>query len=72
MLMVLRFIVMFRIVEDDIPIPEGSSELRDFLEQCFAKDPVCRPNPEMLCEHPWLKKSPVALKVCAIHVPQGV
>jgi len=70
MLMVLRLIVMFRIVEDDMPpIPEGSSELlRDFLEQCFDKDPTRRPNAEMLCEHPWLKKNWVALKVCAIHL----
>ncbi|KIM44724.1 hypothetical protein M413DRAFT_25159 [Hebeloma cylindrosporum] len=56
--------VMFRIVEDDMPpIPEGSSDLlRDFLEQCFDKDPTRRPNAEMLCEHPWLKKNWVALK----------
>lgn len=57
---------MFRIVEDDMPsIPEGSSELlQDFLEQCFHKDPSMRPSAELLCEHPWLKKNWVALKVC--------
>jgi len=50
---------MFRIVEDDMPpIPEEASEmLKDFLEQCFNKDPACRPNAMMLCEHPWLKQS---------------
>lgn len=52
------------------PIPEGSSDLlRDFLEQCFDKDPTRRPNAEMLCEHPWLKKNWVALKVCACSFP---
>jgi serine/threonine protein kinase len=57
--------VMFRIVEDDMPpIPEGASDLlRHFLELCFNKDPTCRPNAMMLCEHPWLKKNWVALKV---------
>ncbi|KAF8966314.1 hypothetical protein BDZ97DRAFT_1808980 [Flammula alnicola] len=56
--------VMFRIVEDDMPpLPEGSSELlKDFLEQCFHKDPTRRPSAELLCEHPWLKKNWVALK----------
>ncbi|KAF9563140.1 hypothetical protein CPC08DRAFT_761081 [Agrocybe pediades] len=56
--------VMFRIVEDDMPpIPEGCSEaLRDFLEQCFHKDPTQRPDAEHLCEHPWLKDSWIALK----------
>ncbi|KAJ7592858.1 kinase-like domain-containing protein [Mycena floridula] len=51
--------VMFRIVEDDMPpIPEGCSEpLRDFLIQCFDKDPTERPTAELLCEHPWLKKN---------------
>ncbi|KAJ7577053.1 STE/STE11/cdc15 protein kinase [Mycena floridula] len=51
--------LMFRIVEDDMPpIPEGCSEpLRDFLSQCFDKDPAKRPTAELLCEHPWLKKN---------------
>ncbi|KAJ7581275.1 hypothetical protein C8J56DRAFT_794068 [Mycena floridula] len=51
--------VMFWIVEDDMPpIPEGCSEpLRDFLIQCFDKDPTKRPTAELLCEHPWLKKN---------------
>ncbi|KAF5316572.1 hypothetical protein D9619_006466 [Psilocybe cf. subviscida] len=56
--------VMFRIVEDGMPpMPEESSEmLKDFLEQCFHKDPALRPSAEMLCEHPWLKTNWVALK----------
>ncbi|XP_006461886.1 hypothetical protein AGABI2DRAFT_178864 [Agaricus bisporus var. bisporus H97] len=55
--------VMFRIVEDEMPIPPGCSELlQDFLEQCFNKNPVMRPNAELLCEHPWLKNNWVALK----------
>ncbi|KAF8577988.1 hypothetical protein K439DRAFT_1530932 [Ramaria rubella] len=50
--------VMFRIVEDPMPpIPEGlSGPLQDFLKLCFNKDPVQRPNAEVLFEHPWLKK----------------
>lgn len=47
-----------------MPIPAGCSELlQDFLEQCFNKNPVMRPNAELLCEHPWLKNNWVALKV---------
>ncbi|KAJ3509510.1 hypothetical protein NLJ89_g5191 [Agrocybe chaxingu] len=56
--------VMFRIVEDPMPpLPDGCSELlKEFLEQCFDKDPTQRPSAEMLCEHPWLKKNWVAMK----------
>ena len=56
---------MFRIVEDDKPpLPEGCSELlRDFLEQCFHKNPAHRPSADLLCEHMWLKKNWVELKV---------
>lgn len=55
--------VMFRIVEDEMPIPEECSEpLKDFLQQCFQKDPSMRPDAELLCEHPWLKKNWDALK----------
>ena len=59
------FLVMFRIVEDDMPpLPQGCSELlRDFLEQCFHKNPACRPSAELLCEHIWLKKNWMELKV---------
>ncbi|KAG2042644.1 hypothetical protein BDR03DRAFT_1006311 [Suillus americanus] len=55
--------VMFRIVEDEMPIPEECSEpLKDFLQQCFHKEPSMRPDAELLCEHPWLKKNWDALK----------
>ncbi|KAG1746538.1 uncharacterized protein EDB91DRAFT_1245730 [Suillus paluster] len=55
--------VMFRIVEDEMPIPEECSEpLKDFLQQCFQKEPLMRPDAERLCEHPWLKKNWDALK----------
>ncbi|KZT20097.1 hypothetical protein NEOLEDRAFT_1151562 [Neolentinus lepideus HHB14362 ss-1] len=56
--------VMFRIVEDDMPpVPEGCSDLlRDFLMQCFNKDPTMRPSAEMLCEHEWLKKNWIGAK----------
>lgn len=52
-------IVMFRIVEDDMPpLPgECSKLLRDFLSQCFHKDPSKRPDAETLCEHEWLKQN---------------
>jgi serine/threonine protein kinase len=57
--------VMFRIVEDERPpLPEDCTPLlRDFLAQCFNKDPVKRPNAEDLCEHQWLKKTLAAHKV---------
>ncbi len=55
----LLYSVMFRIVEDDKPpLPEGCSELlRDFLTQCFNKEPSKRPDAETLCEHEWLKQN---------------
>lgn len=58
-------LVMFRIVEDDMPpLPEGCSPLlEDFLRQCFHKDPSMRPGAEMLFEHQWLKKNWGAHKV---------
>ena len=50
---------MYRIVDDDLPpIPDVcSEEMRDFLMQCFKKDPADRPNAERLFEHPWLKQT---------------
>ncbi|KAG8221003.1 Pkinase-domain-containing protein [Butyriboletus roseoflavus] len=56
--------VMFRIVEDEMPpLPDDRSEaLEDFLQQCFHKDPLRRPDAESLCEHPWLKMNWDALK----------
>lgn len=60
-----EILVMFRIVEDDMPpIPEGCSPLlENFLTQCFDKDPSMRPDADVLCEHPWLKKNWGAHKV---------
>lgn len=50
---------MFRIVEDDMPpLPDACSALlKDFLRQCFHKDPAKRPSAEVLCEHEWLKQN---------------
>ncbi|KLO12719.1 kinase-like protein [Schizopora paradoxa] len=50
--------VMYHIVDDPMPpIPEEySDELKDFLIQCFQREPADRPTAETLCEHPWLKK----------------
>jgi serine/threonine protein kinase len=61
----LLFLVMFRIVEDDMPpLPEGVSPLlQDFLKMCFNRDPTLRPSAELLCEHEWLKKSWSGLQV---------
>ncbi|KAG8868866.1 hypothetical protein FRC20_002678 [Serendipita sp. 405] len=48
--------VMFRIVEDaSPPIPDVCSHpMKNFLRQCFEKDPLKRPSAEMLFDHPWL------------------
>ncbi|KAI9706280.1 MAG: hypothetical protein M1820_004855 [Bogoriella megaspora] len=47
---------LFRIVNDDHPpLPEGVSPLaRDFLMQCFQKDPNLRINAKKLLKHGWL------------------
>ncbi len=47
---------LFRIVNDDHPpLPEGASPLvRDFLMQCFQKDPNLRVNAKKLLKHPWI------------------
>ena len=55
---------LFRIVNDDHPpLPEGASPLvRDFLMQCFQKDPNLRISAKKLLKHPWIvsaKKSDV-------------
>lgn len=54
---------MYRIVEDEMPpIPEEwSPVLKDFLRQCFQKDPADRPNAEVLCDHDWLREN------CDVH-----
>lgn len=47
---------LFRIVNDDHPpIPEGASPVvRDFLMQCFQKDPYLRVSARKLLKHPWI------------------
>jgi len=56
---------MFRITEDEPPIPETVSPLLDdFLRQCFQRDPAKRPDAGTLCEHEWLKENRVLQKVC--------
>lgn len=48
---------LFRIVadEDGPPIPEGASGVvRDFLGQCFQKDPRLRVTAKKLLRHPWM------------------
>ncbi|KAI8320484.1 kinase-like protein, partial [Martensiomyces pterosporus] len=46
---------LYHIVEDDHPpIPEGiSEELKDFLLQCFRKNPSDRPTAAQLMSHSW-------------------
>lgn len=50
---------LFRIVADmRPPLPDSlSPELRDFLLQCFHKDPAKRPDAKMLQQHEWLGAS---------------
>ncbi|KAK4575115.1 Protein kinase of the Mitotic Exit Network [Recurvomyces mirabilis] len=50
---------LFRIVNDDHPpLPEGVSPLvRDFLMQCFQKDPNLRVSAKKLLRHPWILSS---------------
>lgn len=49
---------MYRIVDDPMPpIPEEWSPLlKDFLHQCFQREPADRPSADVLCEHEWLKE----------------
>ncbi|KAF3170426.1 hypothetical protein TWF788_010173 [Orbilia oligospora] len=50
---------LFRIVSDDHPsLPEGASPaVRDFLMQCFQKDPNLRVSARKLLRHPWIVKT---------------
>jgi len=47
---------LFRIVQDDLPpIPEGiSPALRDFLLNCFQKEPMLRRSAKELLKHRWI------------------
>lgn len=55
---------LFRIVNDDHPpVPEGVSPLvRDFLMQCFQKDPNLRVTAKKLLRHPWIMSTKKADK----------
>ena len=47
---------MYRIVDEEMEIPEGCSpSLVDFLTQCFRKNARDRPTAEDLFEHEWIK-----------------
>ncbi|KAF3924323.1 Myosin-IIIB [Orbilia brochopaga] len=50
---------LFRIVSDDHPsLPDGASgAVRDFLMQCFQKDPNLRVSARKLLRHPWIVKT---------------
>jgi len=47
---------LFRIVQDDCPpLPDGiSSGCKDFLVQCFQKQPVLRTSAKNLLKHRWI------------------
>ncbi|KAJ5907875.1 Cytokinesis protein sepH [Penicillium taxi] len=47
---------LFRIVNDDHPpLPQGASPaVKDFLMQCFQKDPNLRVSARKLLRHPWI------------------
>ncbi|KAL2867873.1 serine/threonine-protein kinase [Aspergillus lucknowensis] len=47
---------LFRIVNDDHPpLPQGASPaVKDFLTQCFQKDPNLRVSARKLLKHPWI------------------
>ncbi|EGC39194.1 hypothetical protein DICPUDRAFT_96609 [Dictyostelium purpureum] len=50
---------LFRIVQDDCPpLPEGiSPPLKDWLMQCFQKDPNLRISAQKLLKHKWIQAS---------------
>lgn len=49
---------LFRIVQDQYPpLPEDiSDELRQFLRDCFTKDPSERPSAQQLLNHRWFRE----------------
>lgn len=62
---------MYRIAEEEMPIPACSEQLHDFLLQCFAKDASSRPTALECLKHPWLKVYRVNMKVSSgLHVRQ--
>ena len=54
---------LFRIVQDDHPpIPqELSPALKDFLMECFQKDPLLRIDAKGLLKHPWIKSNVIII-----------
>lgn len=49
---------LFRVVQDEMPLPGGISEaLRDFLLQCFNKEPGLRAGARTLLSHAWLARA---------------
>ncbi|KAJ2358534.1 Protein kinase of the Mitotic Exit Network [Coemansia sp. RSA 2618] len=54
----MQMAALYRIVEDDHPpIPDGiSEELKDFLLQCFRKEPTDRPTAAELMNHSWTQQ----------------
>lgn len=50
-----------------MPLPDGiSSELTDFLNLCFKKQPEDRPSASELLEHRWLKQMSNESKIAKI------
>lgn len=62
---------LFRIVQDDSPpIPEGASPVvRDFLSQCFQKDPNLRVSAKKLARHPWMTSGKPDIPVAPVASP---
>ncbi|MED6184061.1 hypothetical protein PIB30_043737 [Stylosanthes scabra] len=47
---------MFKVLHSTPPIPESLSSVgKDFLQQCFRRDPAERPSAAMLLKHPFLQ-----------------
>ncbi|KAI9883943.1 MAG: hypothetical protein M1823_004287 [Watsoniomyces obsoletus] len=63
---------LFRIVNDDHPpLPEGASPaVRDFLMQCFQKDPNLRVSARKLLKHPWIVNARRSDSVVATNPPR--
>ncbi|KAL2518562.1 MAP3K epsilon protein kinase 1 [Abeliophyllum distichum] len=60
---------LFRIVQDEHPpIPDSlSTDITDFLRQCFKKDARQRPDAKTLLSHPWIQNSRRALQTSLRH-----
>ncbi|KAK9275389.1 hypothetical protein L1049_022653 [Liquidambar formosana] len=60
---------LFRIVQDEHPpIPDSlSSDITDFLRQCFKKDARQRPDAKTLLSHPWIQNCRRALQSSLRH-----